>query len=427
MKIGFHTLVNGLRMVHAQVPDTQMTALDITYDVGARNEDPDHTGWAHLLEHLMFEGTPRIPDYDARVQMACGEDNAFTNNDFTSFYITVPSVNSETAFMLEADRMAGITLDERSVQIQKQVVIEEFKQRDLGQPYGDIQHLIRPLAYRVHPYRWPTIGITPEHIERATPEAIRTFYNTWYRPSNAVLAVTGALSFEEAVTLTEKYFGVLKDPVDRPCSPLPIEPVQQRQRRKTVVRDVPMDMLVMAFHMGDRNSKDFYACDVITDLLSNGHSSRLNQRLVKEQKMFNSIDAYISGSADPGLLQIAGRLNPGVTLPDAEAAVWTELDKLKRIPVEIAELDKVRNRHESEQVFGQISYLNTAISLAQLTLFDTTPEQEIARYRAVSAEEVLFTARHILTKKNSSVLWYRARAKAGCAGNDRVIEFGLKG
>lgn len=413
MKIGHHTLANGLRMVHAQVPDTQMTALDVLYNVGARNEDPEHTGWAHLLEHLMFEGTPRIPDYDTQVQMACGEDNAFTNNDFTSFYITVPSVNSETAFMLEADRMAGITLDERSVQIQKQVVIEEFKQRDLGQPYGDIQHILRALAFRVHPYRWPTIGITPEHIERATPEAIRAFYKTWYRPSNAVLAVTGALSFDEAVALAEKYFGPIENPAVMPTSPLPVEPIQQRQRRKTVVRDVPMDMLVMVFHMGDRFSSDFYACDVITDLLSNGHSSRLNQRLVKEQKIFNSIDAYISGSADPGLLHIIGRLNPGISLSDAEAAVWVELNKLKITLVDDAELDKVRNRYESERVFGQISYLNTAISLAQLTLFDTTPEQEIATYRSVTAEEVQQTARRIFTKKNSSVVWYRAKGGKG--------------
>lgn len=413
MKISFHTLANGLRMVHAQVPDTQMTALNVLYNVGARNEDPEHTGWAHLLEHLMFEGTPRIPDYDTQVQMACGEDNAFTNNDFTSFYITVPCVNSETAFRLEADRMAGITLDERSVQIQKQVVIEEFKQRDLGQPYGDVQHLIRPLAFRVHPYRWPTIGITPEHIERATPEAIRAFYHTWYRPSNAVLAVTGALSFDEAVALTEQYFGVLDNPTPLPCPPLPVEPVQQRQRRRRVVRDVPMDMLVMAFHMGDRFSPDFFACDVITDLLSNGHSSRLNQQLVKQQKIFNNIDAYISGSIDPGLLYIIGRLNPGITLPQAEAAVWAELQKLKTTLVSLDELNKVRNRHESEQVFGQISYLNTAISLSQLTLFDTTPEQDIAHYRAVSPAEVLSTARRILTKKNSSVLYYQAGKPVG--------------
>lgn len=409
MKTGHHTLSNGLRMVHAQLPDTQMTALVVLYNVGARNEDPEHTGWAHLLEHLMFEGTPRIPDYDTRVQMACGEDNAFTNNDFTSFYITVPKVNSETAFMLEADRMMGITLDERSVQIQKQVVIEEFKQRNLGQPYGDIRHLIRALAYRVHPYRWPTIGLTPRHIERATPEAIRTFYKTWYRPSNAVLAVTGALTFEEAVALTEQYFGVIENPTELPSTPpLPVEPVQQRQRRKTVVRDVPMDMLVMAFHMGDRFSNDFYACDVITDLLSNGHSSRLNQRLVKEQKIFNSIDAYISGSADPGLLHIIGRLNPGVFLSDAEATVWSELEMLRTIPVGAAELEKVRNRFESERIFGQISYLNIAIRLAQLTLFNTTPEQEITSYRSVTAEEVQATARRILTKKNSNIIYYRA-------------------
>ena len=407
MKINTHIFTNGLRMVHAQMPDTQMTALCILYHVGARNEEPEHTGWAHLLEHLMFEGTPRIPDYDARVQMACGEDNAFTNNDFTSFYITVPTAHSETAFLLEADRMAGITLDQQSVEIQKKVVIEEFKQRELGKPYGDVQHLIRAMAYRVHPYRWPTIGISPEHIERATPSYLRAFYHTWYQPSNAILAVTGALPFDKAVLLAEKYFAPIGNQALVSHAVLPAEPIQQRQRRRTVRRDVPMDMLVMAFHMGGRSSSDHYVCDVITDMLSNGHSSRLNVRLVKERKLFNNIDAFISGSTDPGLLQIMGRLNPGVSIEEAEAAVWDELERLKKLPADEAEITKVRNRHESEHVFGQISYLHTAISLAQHALYDTTPDQEIARYCSVMAHDVQATARRIFTKKNSCVLYYR--------------------
>lgn len=411
MEIHSHTLPNGLRLVHTEMKDTQMVALNVLYAVGAKDEDPEHTGWAHLLEHLMFEGTPRIPDYDAHVQMAGGEDNAFTNNDFTSFYITVPSVNVETAFLLESDRMAGITLDEQKVQIQKQVVIEEFKQRDLGQPYGDIQHLIRPLAYRVHPYRWPTIGITPHHIEQATPQAIRDFYHAHYMPGNAILAVTGAISWTDTLRLTEQFFGPIPNngivsETSLSTSPPMTEPPQIRMRRCTVRRTVPLDMIVMAFHMGDRLSTDFYVCDVITDLLSNGQSSRLNQRLVKELQLFNSIDAYISGSIDPGLIQISGRLNPSTSTADAEAALWNELNRLKKEPIMTYELDKVRNRFESERVFGYISYLSTAISIAQLALFGTSPQQEIERYRAVTADDVRKTAARLFTKKNCCVLHY---------------------
>lgn len=415
MFINQTTLANGLRLVHAEVPDTQMVALCVLYHVGAINEDPDHTGWAHLLEHLMFEGTPRVTDYDTQVQLAGGENNAFTNNDITSFYVTVPRVNMEKLFFLESDRMSGISLDEQSVQVQKQVVIEEFKQRNLNQPYGDVQHLLRALAFRVHPYRWPTIGIEPSHIEKATPDDIRAFYHRYYHPSNAVLAVTGAISWEEAQSLADQYFGPLGNGELQlngelnDNSQFPVEPPQDRMRRKHVRRDVPLDMLVMAWHMPSRFDADFSVCDAITDLLANGLSSRLNLHLVQQRPLFNSIDAYISGSADPGLIHVIGRLNPGVTLPDAEQAVWQEINQLKHESVGEYELNKVRNRFESERVFNNINYLNVAIALAQHVIYGTTPNEEIRRYRAVTPADIQRVARALLTKKNCTVLYYEKK------------------
>ena len=402
------TLANGLHVIHAEVPDTQMTALCLLYKVGARNEDPAHTGWAHLLEHLMYEGTPRIPDYDAQVQLVGGENNAFTNNDFTSFYVTMPQRHIETAFRLEADRMRGISLADDSVEVQKQVVIEEFRQRDLGQPYGDLQHLLRPLAYRQHPYRWPTIGVDIGHIEGATPEAIRDFYHRHYHPSNAILSIAGATPWDKALSLARQYFEPIAD-TPFPIPVLPEEPKQTRMRRLTVRRDVPLDMLVMAWHMPGRNDSRFTACDVITDLLANGHSSRLNQRLIGERRLFNTIDAYISGSTDPGLIHIVGRVNPDVSMADAEQAVWQEVDRLKHEPIDEQELEKVRNRFESERVFNHISHLNVAISLAQHALYGTTPDEEIRRYRAVSATDVQQAARTFLTRQGCSVLHYLSR------------------
>lgn len=432
MEIHSKRLSCGLRLVHAEVPDTQMVSLCILYHVGARNEDPSRTGWAHLLEHLMFEGTAHVPDYDSHVQFCGGENNAFTNNDFTTFYVTVPREHAETAFFLEADRMYGLTLDAQSVEVQKQVVIEEFKQRYLSQPYGDVQHLIRALAYRVHPYRWPTIGIAPSHIEQATPDALRTFYHHYYRPAGAILAVAGALSWEETLALAEKQFGFSDDDCSRsagvqelrssdktsdiresPIAHFPLsissEPPQQRLRRKTVRRDVPMDMIALAWHMPDHFSPDFYACDVITDLLAAGQSGRLAQRLVNEQKRFSSIDAYITGSTDVGLIIVEGRLAPGVSFAEAEAALRAEIDRLKREPVSDYELDKVRNRFESDRLWSAINPVNVAVSLTQQTLYGTNTDDEIRRYRAVTASDIRRIARKHLTRRNCSILYYKKK------------------
>ena len=411
-----HTLANGLRIVHHEDTTTQMVAVNLLYNVGARNEDAEHTGYAHLLEHLMFEGSVNIPNYDIHVQLAGGENNAWTNNDLTNYYITIPKSNVETAFWLESDRMLGLALTEQSVKVQKEVVIEEFKQQHLNRPYGDVQHLIRALAYKVHPYRWPTIGITPQHIEQATRDSIMQFYHRYYTPGNAILSVVGNISFDEVVQMAEKWFGSIENKA-MPSStsryihtPL-MEPEQKRMRRKTVYRHVPSDMLIMAFHMSDRYQQEYHVCDLITDILSAGQSSRLIQRLINTRKLFTSLDAYIQGSLDAGLLYIMGRLSDGVTFEEAEQAVWHELDTLKRVAVPDEELNKVRNRSESERTFNNISYLNRAINLAHLELIgqDPTLEDELTRYCSVTAEDIKHTSRKIFTKKNCSVLYYKKR------------------
>lgn len=411
-----HTLPNGLRIVHHEDPTTQMVAVNVLYDVGARDEDPAHTGYAHLLEHLMFEGSVNIPNYDTHVQLAGGENNAWTNNDLTNYYIALPCSNVETAFWLESDRMTGLALTEESVEVQKGVVIEEFKQRHLNRPYGDVQHLIRSIAYKVHPYRWPTIGLCVEHIERATPESVMDFYHRYYTPSNAILSVVGGISFDNVVQLAEKWFGPIENNTDSPPlgrirGGLPQEPPQQRQRRKTVYRNVPADMLVMAFHMGDRKSREYHVCDLITDLLSAGQSSRLIRHLIHDRRLFTNIDAYIQGSIDCGLLYIMGRLTEGTTLKQAERAVWEELEALKHTATDPDELNKVRNRSESERTFNNINYLNRAVNMAQLELIGQDREltDELARYCSVSVEDISQTARKVFTKKNSSVLYYKAK------------------
>lgn len=407
MKINKLTLPNGLRLVHNEDTSTQMVALNIVYDVGARDEHPDHTGFAHLFEHLMFGGSVHIPDYDAPLQMAGGENNAWTNNDITNYYLTIPRSNVETAFWLESDRMLELAFSEQSLEVQRGVVMEEFKQRNLNQ-HGDVSHLLRPLAYRVHPYRWPTIGKDLSHIANATLDEVKSFFYRYYAPNNAVLAVTGNISWEETVRLAEKWFA----PIPRrevPLRQLPQEPVQTAERRLTVERNVPLDALFMAYHMCGREDEDYYAFDILSDILSNGRSSRLARRLVQDQKLFSSLDAYISGTRDAGLLHISGKPSPGVTLEQAEAAVRKELEELKHSLIEEQELEKVKNKFESTQIFGNINYLNVATNLAwfELTGQAEDIDREVSRYRAVTAEQLQRVAQQTFLPENSVVLYYK--------------------
>ena len=409
LQINRHILSNGLRLVHSQDASTQMVALNVLYNVGARDENPEHTGFAHLFEHLMFGGSVNTPDYDAPLQLAGGENNAWTNNDITNYYLTVPRQNVETGFWLESDRMLSLDFSERSLEVQRGVVMEEFKQRCLNQPYGDVGHLLRPLAYRVHPYQWPTIGKELSHIANATLEEVKDFFFRFYAPNNAVLAVTGNISFEEAVSLTEKWFG----PIPRrevPLRQLPKEPVQTGERRQVVERNVPLDSLFMAYHMCDRLDADYYAFDILSDILSNGRSSRLNQHLVQEKQLFSSIDAYISGTIDAGLFHISGKPAAGVSLEEAEAAVREELNELQTALVQEHELEKVKNKFESTQIFGNINYLNVATNLAWFELNGQAEdmEKEVERYRAVTADRLKAVAQTAFREENGVVLYYKS-------------------
>lgn len=387
-----------------------MVALNVLYDVGARDEHPDHTGFAHLFEHLMFGGSVHIPDYDTPLQQAGGENNAWTNNDITNYYLTVPRSNVEIGFWLESDRMQELAFSEDSLDVQRGVVMEEFKQRCLNQPYGDTGHLIRALAYKVHPYRWPTIGKELSHIANATLAEVKEFFFHFYAPNNAVLAVTGNISWEETVRLTEKWFGGIprREVMKRN---LPQEPEQTKEHREVVVRDVPVDALFMAYHMCARESSDYYVFDILSDILSNGRSSRLTQKLVQEQHLFSNIDAYISGSRDAGLLHISGKLANGVSLEQAEAAVHRELDELKNVLVDSHELDKVKNKFESSQIFGNINYLNVATNIAWFELTGQAEDinLEVEKYRAVSASQLMNVAQHTFCERNRSVLYYKSR------------------
>lgn len=409
IQINRYTLANGLRIVHNEDDSTQMVALNLLYDVGARDEDPSHTGFAHLFEHLMFGGSLHIPDYDTPVQNAGGENNAWTNNDITNYYITLPHQNVETGFWLESDRMFSLDFSPKSLEVQRQVVIEEFKQRNLNQPYGDASHLLRELAYESHPYRWPTIGKEIAHIAQATLEEVKDFFYRFYAPNNAILAVTGHIPFEETVRLAEKWFGPI--PARKiPPRKLPAEKPQTAVRRRTVERKVPVDAIYMAFHMSNRMHPDYYVYDMITDILSNGRSSRFIQSLVQEQKLFTSIDAYISGSLDEGLLHVTGKPVEGVSLEQAEEAIWKELEKMKTVPVSEQELEKVKNRYESEQIFNNINYLNVATNLAFFELTGKAEDinEEVGKYRAVTAEQIQATSARCFVPENCSILYYKA-------------------
>ena len=409
IKVNRHTLANGLRIIHSQDESTQMVALNLLYDVGARDEHPEHTGFAHLFEHLMFGGSVNIADYDTPVQNAGGENNAWTSNDMTNYYITLPYQNVETGFWLESDRMLSLDFNPKSLDVQRQVVIEEFKQRNLNQPYGDASHLIREMAYQTHPYQWPTIGKEISHIANATLDEVKEFFYRFYAPNNAILAVTGHISLEETILLAEKWFGPIPAR-NVPKRNLPKEVQQTAIRRKTVERKVPVDALYMAFHMCDRHHADYPVYDIITDILSNGRSSRFIQHLVQENKIFTGIDAYITGSIDEGLLHIAGKPAEGISLEEAEKAIWAELDELKRVSVDELELEKVKNRYESEQIFNNINYLNVATNLAYFELLGKAEDinDEVRKYRSVTASQLQKVAQKTFIPENCSILYYKA-------------------
>ncbi len=322
------TLDNGLRVIVHKDTSTPLACLNIMYDVGSRDEDPNRTGFAHLFEHLMFGGSVNIPSYDSPLQIAGGQNNAFTSTDITNYYITLPVENLETAFWLESDRMLNLAFTDKSLEVQRSVVIEEFRQRYLNQPYGDAWLLMRPLAYSAHPYQWATIGKEEKHIEEATMEMVRSFYERHYRPKNAVMVVAGNVNTEQIRLLANTWFApiVKGDRIERN---LPSEPVQKKAKRLEVERPVPLDAIYISFHMCGKNDADYAKWDLLSDILGHGHSSRLNQRLVKDNRIFTSVSAFVMGERDPSLFTIAGHISQGITVEEAEKAIWSEIELLR--------------------------------------------------------------------------------------------------
>lgn len=403
-------LPNGLTVVVNRDRASKLAAVNMLYKVGARNENPARTGFAHLFEHLMFRGTREVPNFDLPVQMASGDNNAFTNNDYTDFYITLPKDNIETALWLESDRMEGLDITPAKFKAEKKVVIEEFRQRYLNQPYGDQTMLLRALAYKVHPYRWATIGLTTDHIAGATLEEVEAFYRAHYRPSNAVLSISADIEEERMLELAEKWFAPLADhPAD--AAAIPQEPVQTEARREEVERDVPASTVTVAYHMGGRTEGDFYTADLVSDLLSGGDSGRLYTHLVKERQLLSSVNAYVTGDVDPGLFVFTGQLLPGIPPEAAEAAFREEIAMLQTTPATAYEVEKVKNKFEANTLFGELNVMNKAMNLGFYEMLGDLEliNREVDLYRDVTDEEIRSFSSRTFRPENSSTLIYNTK------------------
>ena len=402
-------LSNGLKVLVHTDTSTPMAVVNVLYDVGARDEDPSQTGFAHLFEHLMFGGSVNVPDYDEPLQVAGGENNAYTTNDLTNYYCQLPAENIETAFWLESDRMLSLAFSKKSLDVQRKVVCEEFKEHYINKPYGDVWHLMRELAYKEHPYRWMTIGKELSHIENAKLEDVKRFFFKHYTPCNAILVVAGNISLERTKELTEKWFGDIPSG-EKYNRQLAQEAVQNEERRMTVHRKVPMDAFYKTWKMCGRMDADYYATDLLSDILGGGSSSRLYQSLVKEQQLFTAINCYHFGSLDQGLFTIEGQLVKGVPIEKAEAAVEAELEKVRSMPPGSRELEKVKNKTESVMAFEDMSVMNRAGSLAFYELLGDGElmNQEHERYRNVQAADIHRIAQQMLTPQNSNTLYYLA-------------------
>ena len=403
------TLNNGMRVLVHRDTTTLLAAFNLLYNVGARDETEDKTGFAHLFEHLMFGGSKNIPSFDEPLQRAGGENNAFTSNDITNYYETLPAHNLETAFWLESDRMLELDFEGRALEVQRKVVSEEFKEHYINQPYGDVWHKLRALAYTTHTYKWPTIGKELSHIENATIEDVKNFFFKNYRPNNAILVVAGNVELNEVKRLAEKYFGTI------PSNPtieknIPVEPKQTEERKLEVRADVPLDALYKVYHMPGRLDIRYYPVDLLSDILSAGKSSRLYQSLVKEKKLFSEISAYITGSIDPGLFVFEGKLVKGVKMQDAETALQEEINLIIEAGVDSVELEKVKNRVESQIEFAEMEVLHKAMSLAYAELLGDANlvNTEKSLYQKVTSAEIQAEAKNILQKENCSTLYYYA-------------------
>jgi predicted Zn-dependent peptidase len=405
-------LGNGLTVLVHPDPSTPMAVVNVLYDVGARDEVASKTGFAHLFEHLMFGGSINIPDYDDPLQVAGGENNAYTTNDLTNYYCQLPADNLETAFWLESDRMLSLAFSKKSLDVQRKVVCEEFKEHYINKPYGDVWHTMRELAFKEHPYKWMTIGKELSHVENATLEDVKQFFFKHYTPVNAILVVAGNVTVEHVKELAEKWFGDIPSG-EKYNRHLPEEPKQIEARRMTVHRNVPMDAIYKTWHMCARRDDDYYATDLLTDILGGGASSRLYQSLVKEQQLFANINCYHFGSLDKGLLTIEGQLIQGVDIEKAEAAIELELDKVRKDLLDDRELQKVKNKTESIMAFEDMSVMNRAGSLAFYELLGDGElmNTEFQKYQEVKSEDLHRIANELLMNENSNTLWYLSDKK----------------
>ena len=405
------TLSNGLRVIVHEDNSTPFVVVNVTYDVGARDEHENRTGFAHLFEHLMFGGSKHAPIFDQPLELAGATNNAFTNNDITNYYEVIPRENIETALWLESDRMHYLTINENSLAVQKKVVVEEFKERYLNQPYGQTWHYLRDLVYQSHPYKWPTIGLTTSHISEASLEDVQYFYDRFYHASNAILTLAGNITIADAKQLVEKWFGDLPEGSKNERSILP-EPTQTEARRKLVEEAIPSNSIHIAFPMPARNEQGYYECDLISDILGNGESARLKQALVKEQQLFSSIDAYILGSFENGLFVIAGKPLEQTSIAEAEQAIWQQIELLFEQPPSKEELQKVQNKVEANLTYQLMEPMYKALNLAFYEIMgnadDVNLEQQ--RYQAVTKESFLAVAKQLFRKENSNTLWQIAKS-----------------
>ena len=404
-------LDNGLKVLVHQDTSTPMAVVNVLYNVGAKDEDPAKTGFAHLFEHLMFGGSVNIPVYDEPLQRAGGENNAYTTNDLTNYYCQIPAENIETAFWLESDRMLSLAFSKKSLEVQRKVVCEEFKEHYINKPYGDAWHKMRSLAYTQHPYRWMTIGASLAHVEDATMEDVKDFFFQFYRPNNAILVVTGNVQTEQVKQLAEKWFGPIE--AGKPyVRNLPKEPLQEKSRSMDVRADVPLDMLMMTWHMGGRFDEGYHATDLITEVLGGGTSARLYEQLIKVKQIFSSIDCYHFGTVDPGLLVIEGKLVKGISMAVAEKAVLEEIEKIKNEILDAKEVQKVINKTESVICFEDMSIMNRAHSLAYYELLGDADlmNKELSLYQRVTPSMIQQTAQQIFQENNRNTLYYYSKS-----------------
>jgi zinc protease len=406
------TLDNGLKVFVHEDPTVQIAVMNILYHVGSRDEHPDKTGFAHLFEHLMFGGSVNIPSYDEPLQLVGGENNAFTNTDITNYYLTVPAGNIETGFWLESDRMLSLSFDPKALEVQRKVVIEEFKQRYLNQPYGDVWLKLRPLAYKVHPYQWATIGKEISHIENATLQDVKEFFFSHYVPNNAILVVAGNVTTNQIKELSEKWFGPIPSGKAQ-TKMLPAEPKQAAKRIISVEADVPADALYKTWHMPGRFEHDYYAADLLSDILSRGDSSRFYHQLVQQKEIFSSISSFVMGTIDPGLLVVSGRVKDGISLEAAEQEIDAIIEKVIREGVTAEELEKVKNQAEATLEFGEVEVINRAMNLAFCALSGDPNfvNEEGNKIKSISLKDIHGVASKILSDENSSVMYYRAKKK----------------